>query len=308
MGKNYNVEIAKEVLRVRFGQMIVNEKYKNGEFKIPIHLALGHEAIAVSVDSIMERDDQLVLSHRNIHYNIARSKSLKPEIDEYLLNEEGLAKGQLGSMNLANEEKGIVYTSSILGNNLPVATGLALGKKVKQEKGIVIVETGDGAIEEGAFYESLLFLMSNKLPLLIIIENNEWSLATKISERRCNIDIKKLTEALGIGYEKLDSKDTYEYIERLKEFRDYALSNKIPVCVEVELTTLGWWYLKTEEYPNGKFINYHGGPAPTVNLKDGALIEESNNDPVFALQKHFQKQTIEQMSREILEDLEEEIK
>jgi len=308
MKKNQNIGIAEQVLRVRLGQMLINEKYKNGEFKIPIHLALGHEAIAVSVDSIMEEDDQLVLSHRNIHYNIARSRSLKPEIDEYLLKDEGLAKGQLGSMNLANEEKGLVYTSSILGNNLPVATGLALGKKVKIEKGIVIVVTGDGAIEEGAFYESLLFLKSNGLPLLVIIESNEWSLATRINERRCNIDIKKFTGSLGVSYEKLSGNDPYKYIEKLKVFRDYALSNKIPVCVEVELTTLGWWYLKTEEHPDGKFINYHGGPAPTVNLKDGALIEESNNDPVFALQKHFQKQTIEQMSRKILEDLEEEIK
>lgn len=107
--------------------MIINEKIKIGNFNIPIHLALGHEAIAVAVDSIMEEDDQLVLSHRNIHYHLARTKLLKPELDEYLLKKDGVAAGQLGSMNLANEEKNIVYTSSILGNNLAVAAGIALG-------------------------------------------------------------------------------------------------------------------------------------------------------------------------------------
>ena len=307
MKKNNNIEIAKQILRVRLGQMLINEKYKNGEFKIPIHLALGHEAIAVSVDSIMEENDKLILSHRNIHYNLAREKSLKPEIDEYYLKEEGLSKGQLGSMNLANEKKGIIYTSSILGNNLPVATGVALGKKVKNEDGVVIVETGDGALEEGSFYESLVFLKSSYLPILIIIENNGWSLATRIKERRCDIDIKKLTESINIKYELSDSNDTYEYIKKLKNLREYTLLNKTPVCIEVRLTTLGSWYLKTEDHSNGKFINYHAGPAPTVNVKNGALLKESDNDPVFVLQKYFSKEDIEETSQNILKKLREEI-
>src|SRR3989344_9056191 len=131
MESEQKTKLIENMVRVRLGQIIINEKIKNNEFKIPIHLAMGHEAIAIAVDSIMTESDQLVLSHRNIHYNLARAKNLKSEIDEYLLKKEGLAEGQLGSMNLANEKKGIMYTSSILGNNLPVATGLALGKKVK---------------------------------------------------------------------------------------------------------------------------------------------------------------------------------
>ena len=268
MNNNYDLEIAREVLRIRLAQMIINEKNKNGEFKIPIHLALGHEVIAVAVDHIMQNNDQLILSHRNIHYNLARSKSLKPELDEYLLKKEGLAGGTLGSMNLANEEKNIVYTSSILGNNLPVAAGLALGQKVRGLNGVVIVITGDGAIEEGAFYESIIFLKSNALPSVIIMENNDWSLATKIEERRCDIDFQGLLKSLNIKYAKLNSNNPYEYIKELRTIRQHALDNKTPVFLEVGVTTLGSWYLKTEEYPEGKFINYHGGIAPTIELSE----------------------------------------
>lgn len=306
MGKNYNVEIARQVLRVRLSQMIVNEKYKNGEFKIPIHLALGHEAIAVAVDSIMEEEDQLVLSHRNIHYNLARTKSLKPELDEYYLKKEGLAGGKLGSMNLANEERNVVYTSSILGNNLPVTAGLALGQKVRGLNGVVIVTCGDGAIEEGSFYESIVFLKSNELPSIIIMENNEWSLATRIEERRYNIDLQKLLESLNIKYVKLNSNNPYEYIKELITLRKQALNNKTPVFLEVGVTTLGSYYLKTEEYPEGKFINYHAGPAPTVNLKEGPLIEQSDKDPVFVLQDYFEQNLLKSISREILQSLMEE--
>ena len=301
------MEIAKQIIRIRLSQMIINERYKKGDFKIPIHLALGHEAIAVAVDSMMLDNDQLVLSHRNIHYNLARVRSLKPEIDEYLLKKEGLAKGELGSMNLANEEKGIVYTSSILGNNLSVASGVALGKKVMDEDGIVIVVTGDGAIEEGSFYESLLFSKSNDLPLLVIIENNEWSLATKINERRCAINIKRFSEGLDIGYELFTSNDVYEYVEKLKGLRAFVLKNKTPFCLEVKLTTLGYWYQKTEEFPDGKFINYHAGSAPNVTLKNGPVIEKNQNDPVFFINKYFDKKILESVSQEILIKLEREL-
>jgi pyruvate dehydrogenase E1 component alpha subunit len=307
MNNNYDLEIAREVLRIRLAQMIINEKYKNGEFKIPIHLALGHEVIAVAVDSIMEEEDQLVLSHRNMHYNLARSKSLKPELDEYLLKKEGLAGGTLGSMNLANEEINVVYTSSILCNNLPVATGLALGQKVSGINGVVMVITGDGAIEEGAFYESIIFLKSNELPSIIIMENNGWSLATMIEERRYDIDFQRLLGALNVKYAKLDSNNPYEYIKELRVLRQHALVNKTPVFLEVGITTLGSRYQKTEEYPEGKFINYHGGPAPTVELSEWPLIENSDGDPVFVLQKYFEQNLLKRISQEILQDLMEEI-
>lgn len=307
MENNYDLGIAREILRIRLSQMIVNEKYKAGEFEIPIHLAMGHEAIAVAVDSIMEEDDQLVLSHRNIHYNLARTKSLKPELDEYLLKKEGLAGGQLGSMNLANEKKNVVYASSILGNNMPVASGLALGKKVKNEEGIVIVETGDGGIEEGAFHESVEFMKSNDLPVLVIVENNGWSLATQIKERRCDINLKKFSEVFGVKYEKLSGNDVFEYIEKLRNLRQYSLEHRFPVIVEVELTTLGFWYLKTEDNPGGRFINYHAGPAPEINLAAGPQIEDSEKDPVFVIKKYFERNIFDKASQETLENLKKEI-
>ena len=310
MKEKTDINVAKNIIRLRLSQQIINEKYKNGEFKIPIHLAFGHESIAVAVDSIMEKEDLLVLSHRNIHYNMARIRSLKPQLDEYLLRKEGLAKGQLGSMNLANEEKGLIYTSSILGNNLPVATGIALAKKVKNEEGIVIVVSGDGAIEEGSFYESLVFLKSHDLPSLIIIENNEWSLATKIDERRCDINLEHFAKSLNVKYEKLSGNDTYNYIEKLKNIRQYSLENKTPACIEVVFKTLGDWILKNEEHPNGKYINYHAGPspAPSVELNDWPLIDESDDDPLFVLKNYFKEDELKDISKETLKFLKEDIK
>ena len=299
------VTIAKEILRLRLCQMIVNEKYKAGLFKVPIHIAMGHEAVAVAVDAVMGENDQLVCSHRNMHYNLARAKALKPILDEYLLKKEGLAGAELGSMNLANPKKNLVYTSSILGNNLPVAAGLALGQKVRGASGLVIVQSGDGAIEEGAFYESLLFMKSNSLAVLIIVENNEWSMHTKIPERRSDIDLSKLTASLGADYKRLNGNDPYHYIKELRGIKERVLKSKTPMVLEVDLVTLGGWYV--EEGGKRRFIHPHAGPLPETELAEWPEIEHEPCDPVFVLHKHFSSDTLKMMAQEILKGLKAEI-
>src|SRR6187401_415546 len=117
-------KIAREILRLRFSQILVNQGNKSKQFKVPIHLALGHEAIAVAIAAVLKEKDWLLLTHRNIHYNLARSPSLRKKLDEYLGKDCGEANGQLGCMNLYNESAGVLYTSSILGNQMAVAAGV----------------------------------------------------------------------------------------------------------------------------------------------------------------------------------------
>ena len=301
--------ILKEIIWLRLSQIYINESYKAGQFKIPVHLALGHESIAVAVDHTMEKEDSLFLTHRNIHYNLARLKSVKEDIEEYLLKDSGLGGSFLGSMNLHNLEKNIIYTSSILGNNLCVGSGYAFGNKVKDISGVTFIVTGDGAIEEGAFYESLLFLCSNNLPSIIIIENNEWSLGTKINERRGSIDLKNLSDSLGASYFLLKGNDPFDYLNQLKSYREIAFNQSIPVLVEVELTTLGHWILQNEENPNGKFINYHAGPAPNVNLTgDYPILDESSNDPLFVLKDYMGIEELLKISVDEILAIKEEFK
>jgi TPP-dependent pyruvate/acetoin dehydrogenase alpha subunit len=288
-------------------QIIVNQRYKKGDFKIPIHLAMGHEAIAVAVDCSMEDGDSLLLTHRNIHYNLARAKTLGKELDEYYLLDTGIGRGHCGSMNMYNPDKNIVYTSSILGNNLPVGCGYALGNKAKNNKSVVFIITGDGAIEEGAFYESLVFMKSNNLKTVIIVENNQWSLGTKIDERRCSIDLKKLTGSLGIDYLALKGNNPFQYIDAIRSCRSNVYETNTPALIEVQLTTLGYWYMETEEYPEGKFINYHAGPAPEVEMMDYPLICANTEDPLFILKKYLTKAEAIQITSIILEELKKEI-
>lgn len=300
--------IAGEILRLRMSQMIVNEENKAGKFKIPIHLAMGHEALAVAVAAAMKEADKLVLPHRNIAYNLARGDSLKAILDEFALKRSGLAEGTLGSMNLMNPEAGIIYTSSILANNFSVSAGVAMGLKLAGGGGVSMVFGGDGSIEEGAFYESMLLLRSFGLGSLIFIENNEWSLATHVKERRTPIDLVQLTRSLGVEYLFLEGNDPFEYAAEIGKAREFVLCENLPVCVEVKVWTLGDWRgEKTATHPEGRFINYHSGPAPTVELKEWPLIAESNADPLFVLREYFDDKQLLAMSKEILGRLQKEL-
>ena len=285
--RNTAETVAKEVLRVRFGQLDINERLKNKEFRIPVHLALGHEAIAVAVALAMTPDDTLCLPHRNIHYNLARATDLGPELAELRLENGGLAGGTLGSMNMANPGRGIVYTSSILGNDLCVSAGVALAGRLAGGARVGFVVTGDGAMEEGSFSEAMLFCKSFSLPTVFVVENNGWSLATRIEERRAPIDVAALAAAYGAAYLKLEGNDACAYAEKVAALRDRVLADGGPAVIEVMLTTLGSWTQPTPEFPQGKFINYHNGAARTVSPDPWPVICEDATDPVHVLETRF---------------------
>lgn len=219
---------------IRKAQIAINEKLKEKAIHTPVHLAIGHETAAIAVSETMGPTDYLVLTHRNIAYNLARGMTLKEVLALY--------KTSFGSMTLRNPKKGVVYTSMILGNNFPVACGLAMAQK-RRGKGKTIVLGGDGSIEEGTFYESLLLAASFSLPIMFVIENNGWSLATKIHERRAEIDLTKLADAFSIPY--LCSKNPGAKLKKMK----------LPCIVEIPVSTGGGYTKENRE------INYHSGIA-----------------------------------------------
>ncbi len=306
-----NDKIIDELLRIRLSQVLINEEYKAGKFKIPLHLSFGHEAIAVALSNTLESQDKLLLSHRNMSYNLARAGKVRPVMDEYYLSSSGLAKGRLGSMNLNNPENNIIYSSSILGNNFPVAAGVAMAAKLRGENAVAFVLGGDGSMEEGSFYESLVMMKSLALSVIVIIENNEWSLGTHVTERRTPIDLEKLAGSVGIEYLKLEDNNAENYLNILKKTREQSLNNSEPVCVEVILKTLGdRRNPPTPEYPEGKYINYHAGPSPTVNIEGeffGLILRENADDPLFVLREEIGKEKFDLLSINILGELKKEL-
>jgi len=263
-------------------QLQIERDVRSKKFKIPVHLAMGHEAIAVAIASVSEGADSIFLTHRNIHFQIALGASLQQIRDEYLLEPTGLGNGKMGSMNLTSPHLGNLYTSNILGNTLAVATGAALACNLRSENQVIWAITGDGAIEEGVFYESILIAAALNLPILFVVENNEWSLASSISERRKPIKLSALANAMGVDFLELEGNNVFHYAEQLNSARDKVVSRKTPMIIQVNLTTLGGYFVK-EANSKKRYVNYHSGSF-NFEVDDSLIIEKTSNDPVFVLE------------------------
>jgi len=273
-----NSFLKKELIRVRSQQLVINNLIIQKKFKIPIHLALGHEALSVAIAQNFSKDDKLLLTHRNIHYHLSLNKSLNSSIEAYELKKKGLESGKYGSMNLINKKKGIIYTSSILGNNLPVSLGVAYAQK---KKNIVFVVTGDGAIEEGTFWESCVLAKSLNLKLIFLVENNDWSMYSSIKDRRSNINLKKFSDSIGLKYLFLESNNVFDYFKKIKLFKQSIQNNNSPGIVEVKIHTLGFKTIQKEK--KKKFINYHHGGIKDLKFFDNIILSKSKKDPIFVV-------------------------
>jgi pyruvate dehydrogenase E1 component alpha subunit len=279
------ISVHRDVLTLRAQQHIINELMKINKLKIPPHMAFGHEANAIAIKYCFEKNDSLVLTHRNIAYNLAFEKNnLKKFIEEFNLKKNGINKGKNGSMNIINIPKGIKYTSSILGNNFSVALGISINKKLfSDDNSFTFVLSGDGAMEEGTFIETLIISRKFSTNLIFVIENNDFAMASTIKERRQNIKIKKISEAYDTNYLFLSSRNANDYFNKIINLKKKVIKNKKPAIIEIKT----------------KMFNRHAGPTPgwpsdplKINIDDGLVIKKNKLDPVFISQNYISKKEI----------------
>lgn len=278
-----------DVLRLRYWHHLLNEMLKRKQFRIPVHLAFGHEAVAVALDQCLAQGDSVCLSHRNAAYNLVRSKSLDAVLQHYRLAPADPTPGLMGSMNLSAHAS-IAYTSSILGNNIPVAAGIAMNRKVGAKGGVVYVFTGDGAMEEGSFWETLVFSRSHGLGLVIVVENNNNSMSSTIEQRRSNIDLSKISAGAGLSFHRANGAILADSIATLADARASAASG-IPACVELEIST----------------FNQHSGPTPgwpgdplSISLENGLIVKENAADPVFHIRQALGPEAFNRAAEQVM--------
>jgi TPP-dependent pyruvate/acetoin dehydrogenase alpha subunit len=279
MSSSVAIKLAEKIKAMRAIQLNINKRMLEGKFQIPIHLAIGHEAVSACLAEAFSPSDKLLLTHRNIHFQLAFGATEEQLTNEYMLKPSGLASGKLGSMNLMNPKTGNIYTSNILGNNFSVALGIAFSLKLKKQNGVVWIITGDGAIEEGAFYESVLIASSLKLPIVFVVENNKWSLGTSILERRIEIDLCKFADSMKVGFQSLKDNDINNYLITMQKTREIAEVTTQPQVLEVEVHSLGGFYV-AEDQDSKRFINYHAG-AIKIEPDENGIFEKNSTDPVF---------------------------
>lgn len=136
--------------------------------------AVGQEASAVGVVSALTADDLILTNHRSAGHLLARGADPGRMLAEVMGKRDGYCGGKSGSLHISARELGVVLTSTIVGGELGMATGVALSQKMLRKDGIVACFFGDGAASEGRFHESVNLAAVWDLPILYVCENNEW--------------------------------------------------------------------------------------------------------------------------------------
>lgn len=178
-----------DMLRIRKLQHKIEQHYHEDEMKTPVHLCIGQEAIAVGVCAHLGREDYINSSHRSHGHYLAKGGDLKALVAELFCRQTGCSKGRGGSMHLVDVAVGHYGSSSIVGGGIPIGTGMALALKMQGKRQVSVVFFGDGAADEGVLYESCNFAMLKRLPVIFILENNQFSVCSHVSARQAGDNV-----------------------------------------------------------------------------------------------------------------------
>ncbi len=233
MNINELKQIYERMLRIRLVEEKIAEKYSEQKMRCPTHLSIGQESVAAVVGFLMRKDDFFVSSHRAHGHYLGKNGNLKKMIAEIYGKETGCSKGRGGSMHLIDKSVGFYGSTAIVGGTIPIGVGLGLSFKLKNTDQISCIFFGDGAIEEGVFYESINFAMLKYLPVLFICENNLYSVYSSLKERQPEgRQIHKMVEGLGCKVFYEDGNDPIKVYNTIKEAEDYIRKGNGPVFIE----------------------------------------------------------------------------
>ena len=228
-------KLFESMLRIRLVEESIANKYSEQKMRCPTHLSIGQEAIAVGVCANLTSQDQVLSTHRAHAHYLAKGGCLNSMMAEIYGKVSGCSKGMGGSMHLIDTSVGFMGSTAIVGNTIPVAVGLALEKKLTHKKSIACVFFGDGATEEGAFYESVNFAIIHSLPILFICENNLYSVYSGLEVRQpVDRKIYKMVRAMGISAQHGNGNDVEEVARKVKQAKTMIMKSGGPQFLEFD--------------------------------------------------------------------------
>ena len=256
---------------------------------------IGQEAIACAVPFVLDNDEYILPMHRNLGVFTGRHIPFDKLFSQWQGKMNGFSKGRERSFHFGTNAYHIVGMISHLGPQLALADGIALAHKLKQERKVTAVFTGEGATSEGDFHESLNVAAVWDLPVIFIVENNGYGLSTPTNEQfRCAQIADK-----GIGYGMrsviVDGNNILDMVAALQECRTYCIEQQKPVLLEcMTFRMRGHEEASGIKYVPKELIDMWGRKDPVMNyeqyLKDLGLLSEEH---IAAIRAEV-KQEIEQ--------------
>jgi len=198
-----------------------------------VHFYIGQEAVAVGVCENLAIGDNAFGNHRSHGHYLAKGGDPGRMIAELLGRVGGCCKGKGGSMHMIDRSVNFVGSTPILGSVAPISAGSALTQKLTGSSNITVAFYGDGASEEGVAYETINFAALFKLPLLLVVENNLYSVMSKLNDRRSEAhNLEKIVDGFGAAYYRADGNDFLDVHQKTKMAIENIKNNNQPCVLE----------------------------------------------------------------------------
>jgi TPP-dependent pyruvate/acetoin dehydrogenase alpha subunit len=239
ISKELSVQLLHGMKRIRLVEECIAARYSQGKMRCPTHLSIGQEAAAIGVGLALRHTDLAVSTHRAHAHYLAKGGDLKAMLAEIYGKATGCSRGRGGSMHLIDTKVGFMGSTAIVSNSSPVGVGLALSLQLRKSTAVSAIFCGDGAIEEGAFYESANFAAVRKLPVLFVCENNLYSVYSHLRVRQPEgRKIFKMVEAIGVPSSLVDGNNPQAVYQAAEAAISQIRKGKGPFFLE--LTTYRW--------------------------------------------------------------------
>lgn len=182
--KMLNLNLYRKIYLSRKAEEKIIREYPKNNMKTPMHMSMGEEAIAAGICQALGPDSQVLSSYRSHAIYLSKTGETEKFFGELHGKVTGPAKGKAGSMHLSSPEKGYVSASAVVATQIPVAVGVAFANKKLKRKTVTAVFFGDGAMDEGAFWESLNMACLWKVPIIFVCEDNNLAIHTTKLDRQ----------------------------------------------------------------------------------------------------------------------------
>ena len=236
LSNDEKIQLYRDMVRIRkFEETSLKIYSQQGKIGGFLHLYIGQESLAVGAVSLMGENDHIITAYRDHGHALAVGMSMNECMAELYGKATGCSKGKGGSMHYFAPDKNYWGGHGIVGGQTPLGTGLAFALKYKGLKGCALCFLGDGAINQGAYHESLNLAALWDLPVIFIIENNGYSMGTSQSRSSAHPEggLAQRAEGYGIEWDSFEGADIYQMRARTKIAMDRAKETSRPSVLEV---------------------------------------------------------------------------
>ncbi len=226
------VSMYQQMQRIRRVEEEAARAYAQGKIGGFLHLYIGQEALAVGACATLTPRDAIVTTYRDHGFALARGMSSRALMAELFGKDTGCSRGLGGSMHLFDAEHRMLGGYGIVGSHVPLAAGVAFAAKYRGEPTVTLCFLGDGAVPIGDFHEGLSLAGLWKLPVVFVIENNEYSMGTPLERTHAIKDLTLKAQGYGMASDRFNVDDVRTVRDRLAVAVERARKEGAPTLIE----------------------------------------------------------------------------